>query len=378
MTVFKTYLKVLNRYKFTVILYTALLVGFAAINNTAGTGQQAFEARKPNVYIEDLDNSELSKDFIRYMDTKCELSHLEKEYTKDALFYRQLDYYLTIPKNFEKDILASKNPEIQVEKTGDFASYYANMLSERYIKTVQVYASTQENVSALIKDVKKNLDTQTKVHMETTLDKASIRSITNYYNFAAYSLLAGVMYIIGLVMTTFKREEIQKRMVVSATKQGSIQVKLWLCNVGYALVLWASYVGISYVICGKIVFSQHGLYYILNSFLYLLCATSLAFFVASLLKSREAINGIVNVVALGSAFLCGAFLSVNLLPEFVLKIAHVLPAYWYIQTNEFLRGAEVINTSALQVMYPNMMMLVFFTALFFGLTILTSKMRTRF
>lgn len=377
MTVFKVYLKVLYRYKFSVILYTTLLVAFAAINNQSRTEQSTFEASVPTICIEDLDQSDLSNDFIQYLDSKMEMVDLSKEQRKEALFYRELDYILTIPEDFQKDILNQKEPIISVEKSGDFSSYYANMIVEQYVKAAQIYASTTENAKELIQEINSSLETGNKVYMESTLDHSSLNAITSYYNFSTYSLLAGVLYIIGLTMMSFKKEEIQKRMLISSTKESSIQTQLWFCNIGYALVLWGAYVGISYVICGNIVFSQHGLYYILNSFLYLVCATSMAFFISTLVKSREAINGIVNIVGLGSAFLCGAFLPVSLLPAFVLKIARVLPAYWFVQSNEILRSMEVFNANTLQPIYTNMIVVCMFSVLFFAGTIISTKMRTK-
>lgn len=377
MTVFKVYLKVLYRYKFSVILYTTLLVAFAAVNNQARTDQSVYEAKVPTICIVDQDKSELSQAFVEYMDSKTEIVDMSQEERKDALFYRELDYVLTIPNNFQKEIMAQKNPTITIEKSGDFSSYYANMVMEQFVNAVQIYAKTDTDVKELIEDVNQSLSTETEVHMESSLDRSSLNALTSYYNFSTYSLLAGVLYIIGLAMTSFKKEEIQKRLLVSSTKESTIQTQLWMCNIGYALVLWTLYVGISYIICGNVVFSQNGLYFILNSFVYLICATSMAFFVSTLVNSKEAINGIVNVVGLGSAFLCGAFIPVSLLPKFVLNIARVLPAYWFIQSNEALRSMEVFNNNSLQSIYFNMFVMGLFVILFFGLTLITSRLKMK-
>lgn len=377
MTVFNVYLKVLYRYKFSVILYTTLLVAFAAVNNQARTDQSVYEAKVPTICIVDQDKSELSQAFVEYMDSKTEIVDMSEEDRKDALFYRELDYVLTIPNNFQKEIMEQKSPTITIEKSGDFSSYYANMVMEQFVNAIQIYAKTDTKVKELIEDVNQSLSTETTVHMESSLDRSSLNALTSYYNFSTYSLLAGVLYIIGLAMTSFKKEEIQKRLLVSSTKESTIQTQLWMCNIGYALVLWALYVGISYIICGNVVFSQNGLYFILNSFIYLICATSMAFFVSTLINSKEAINGIVNVVGLGSAFLCGAFIPVSLLPKFVLNIARVLPAYWFIQSNEALRSMEVFNSNNLQNVYFNMFVMGVFALLFFGLTLITSRLKIK-
>ncbi|MDO4466389.1 MAG: ABC transporter permease [Bacillota bacterium] len=377
MTVFKVYLKILNRYKFSVILYTVLLVAFAAINNQSRTQQSMYEASLPTIAIEDLDRSDLSKEFVKYMDSKTEIIEIDAQQRKDALFYRQLDFVLTIPKGFEKDTMAQNVPEIAIEKSGDFSSYYANMIMEQFLQATQRLAKVDTKVEDLIRDVNASLKTETKVYMESKLNHSSLNALTSYYNFSTYSLLAGVLYIIGLTMTSFKKEEIKKRLLVSSTKESSIQTQLWICNIGYALVLWSLYVLISYFICGDVLLSTHGLYYIMNSFVYLICVTTMAFFISTFVQTREAVNGIVNVLGLGSAFLCGAFIPVNLLPKFVLKIARVLPAYWFIQSNETIRTIEVFSNTNVQVIYSNAMVMALFALGFFILTILSSTLKRK-
>lgn len=93
--------------------------------------------------------------------------------------------------------------------------------------------------------------------------------------------------------------------------------------------------------------TKEGLIYILNSFIFTICATTMSFFIGNLITNKNAVNGIVNVVALGSSFLCGAFVPMRWLPDSVLKIAHVLPSYYYISNNETVATLEVFNSATL-------------------------------
>ena len=51
MTVFKTFWKVIKKYKGTIILYTTLLVIFGGINMTTSENQMTFTDSKPDVLI---------------------------------------------------------------------------------------------------------------------------------------------------------------------------------------------------------------------------------------------------------------------------------------------------------------------------------------
>ena len=48
----------------------------------------------------------------------------------------------------------------------------------------------------------------------------------------------------------------------------------------------------------------------------------------------------------------------------VLNIAHILPAYWYINSNELLASIEVINFNTLQPVFINSLVIIGFACLF--------------
>ncbi len=51
MTVFKTFLKIVNKYKFIILLYTILLIVFAGFNMQTSDNSVSFIASKPSVLI---------------------------------------------------------------------------------------------------------------------------------------------------------------------------------------------------------------------------------------------------------------------------------------------------------------------------------------
>ena len=123
-------------------------------------------------------------------------------------------------------------------------------------------------------------------------------------------------------------------------------------------------------------FTMHGLVYILNSLIFTLCALTIAFVIGNSIKNKNAVNGIVNVVALGSSFLCGAFVPMELLPDFVLKIAHILPSYWYIKTNEILKTTEIINLDTIMPILINIGIVFCFTIVFAFISNIMAKKKS--
>ena len=108
MTVFNTVLKIVNKYKFNIILYTVLLVSFAGINFKSGNNITNFVETKPDIYIiNDDENKGITKDLIKYLNKNTNIKDLDndEEAINDALFYRDVNYIIHIPKNFREDFL---------------------------------------------------------------------------------------------------------------------------------------------------------------------------------------------------------------------------------------------------------------------------------
>lgn len=370
MTVFKTFLKVLNRYKGMVILYTVMLIVFGGLNMKSNNQTTDFIATKPSVLIINNDeNVGLTKGLIDYISENSDVKNIENndDSINDALFYREVNYIIYIPENFRKDILSGKNPEILVKSTGDYQANLTEMMVERYVKLANVYIKglyeneSVEKESEIIEKIKNVLNQNTEIQITTKLDTTNLAKLSRYYSFANYTLLAGVIFVICTILSSFKNEMVNKRTIISSTNYKKHNLQLMLANSLFAICLWGLYIIVSFILFGNAMCSLHGLLYGINSFVFVLCTVSIAFLISSLVKSKGGINGIVNVVALGSSFLCGSFVPTQWLPDYVIKIAHILPSYWFIHNNELIQNIEVVNFDSLKIVFINMGIVVLFT-----------------
>ena len=234
------------------------------------------------------------------------------------------------------------------------------MLLERYIKFSNIYQNIVTSEEELIYNINDILENNIQVEITSKLDTNQLSKAAFYYNFANYSILAGCVYVICLILSSFKEEKIAKRTIISSMNYKAHNRKLLLSNSLFAFILWASYVLLSFLLVGNIMFTMHGVAYIVNSFIFTICAVTIAFLIGNLVTNKNAINGIINVVALGSSFLCGAFVPMEWLPDAVLNIAHILPSYYYIKSNELLKEIEVINFETMHEIIINMGIILVF------------------
>ncbi|MCI8481934.1 MAG: hypothetical protein HFJ27_02365, partial [Clostridia bacterium] len=65
------------------------------------------------------------------------------------------------------------------------------------------------------------------------------------------------------------------------------------------------------------------------------------------------------------------------LPDIVLKIAHVLPSYYYIKTNELLTNIETVNFEGMQEIIGNMTIVLIFTIAFMLLSSIVARQKRR-
>lgn len=361
MIVFKTFLKILNKKKMIVILYTAILLVFAGFNIETNETSMSFTPTKPDIYIIIEDEEEgLTKNLIDFLDKnsnhKTQIKNLD-----DALFYRDINMIIKIPYGYRKSILNKKPLEIEIKSTNDYQASLMELLLKKYLNVQELYLNIYQNESDLINHINETLKKEISFEITTKLDTLALEKAKYYYNFSNYAILAGLIYVVCLILCFFKEENIQKRTIISSMNYKKFNRILLLSNALFAIGLWFLYVILSFIFVGNIMFSLHGLFYILNSLIFCLCALSIAFFIGNTIKNKDAINGIVNVIALGSSFLCGAFVPVEFLPKSVISFSKILPSYWFINTNELLSSMEKIEFFPLLF---NFFVIILFTILF--------------
>lgn len=379
MTVFKTFFRIVNKLKPTIILYTALLIIFGAVNMKTSDNNINFVNSKPDILIINKDvNKGLTKNLIDYMKKNSNIVKVEnnEEKINDALFYREVSYVIYIPKDYRKNVLLGKNPKLDIKKTDEYDAHLSEMMLKRYIKLQNIYNKEAGSEDELITLINDNINDDVNVKITSKVDTSKTYNIAYYFNFASYSILAIIIYIICLVLCSFKEESISKRINISSINYKSHNNKILLASIVFSSIVWLLFVIIGVTIVGDIMFSIRGLISIINSFIFTFCALTLSILISSITNNKNAISGIVNVIALGSAFLCGAFVPAEYLPSSVLNFAHILPAYYYINSNDLLKNIDVINISSMHPIIINMIIIIMFSILFIILNnVVTRKKR---
>ena len=378
MTVFKTFWKIVNKYKGTIILYTVMLISFGGINLASNDTTTTFTSTLPNIAIVNNDQkSVLTNNLINYLSENSKVVDIENDEEKinDALFYRDVSYVVYIPKNYTNDVLKGMNPTIDIKSTNDYTSSLEEMMLTDYLNLQNTYLKLTTDQAKLTNYINDTLKDKSEVVLTSKVDTKSFSKVSRYFNFASYSILAVVIFIITLVLTSFKEKTVNKRIVVSSMNYKKHNGLILKSSLLYALIVWVLFSLLAIILLGKSLLNIRGLLLLLNTLIFTLQALTFALLISSLVNNKDAIGGIVNVVALGSAFLCGAFIPSMYLPEKVVSISHIFPAYYYNNSNDLVTSLEVINLTTLKPFITNIMMMLVFMLVFIVLNNFVIKNR---
>ena len=203
MTVFRTFWKLVRKYKGMIILYTVMLILFGSINMSSNNQSLVFMASKPDVLIVNNDIDEgITRNLIDYVERNANLVDIKdnEESRDDALFYRDVSYIIYIPNNYRNDVLSGKNPVLDIKSALDYEASFMEMMLKRYIKIQNVYANFYNNESDIIEAINSSLISKSKIDITAKVDTSKTERMSFYFNFASYSIMAVILYIISLVL----------------------------------------------------------------------------------------------------------------------------------------------------------------------------------
>lgn len=358
MQVFKTYFKIIKKNMVQISIYTVIFIVLAIAFSFSSTSQSIdnFTQSKTRVaFINEDENSILIKGFKEYLGNYSVYVPIENNTKKlqDALFFRDIEYIVRIPKGFAEDIMAGK--DVKIAKTtiaGSINSIYIDMLINKYINTTKLYLTNDNNITEpeLIKQVAKDLKIDTKVQIKRD-NKQGEKTGSNaiyFFNYLAYAIISILLLGVTSIMMVFNNRNLKRRNLCSPMKNLSINMQIILGDIIFAISCWGFMMVINFILFKQDMFSINGVYFCINSFVFTVMALCMAFLVGLFVKSSNAQSGIANILGLGLSFISGVFVPQEVLSKTVLNIAKFTPTYWYVKANTAI--SNLTNFSSENIM----------------------------
>ena len=334
-----------------------------------------FEKTRINLAIADQDDSTLSHALTEYLKTIHNVYRISAEPTvmQEELFYRNAEYIVQIPKDFYKTCIVDENPLSVTKVPGSYSSFYVDQQINAWLNSIRTYTAagfSQKEAAAAA--LEQSVSEVTMYHDEETAVETP--GYTYYFRSIPFLFLAVLCYSMGYILLAFRKEDIQKRMLASAISTRRQNLEGLLAMFTISLLLWLIAVVGAGVMYGKELLTSKVLgYYLLNTFLMLTIALSLAYLIGLFMKNINMLNGFSNIISLGICFLSGVFVPMNIMDKKVLMVAQFLPVYWYENVNETLSRYHVVSGKVAVDIWKSMGIEVMFTFALLALILAVSK-----
>lgn len=376
MTIFKTYWKIVKKNIGIIILYTVMLLVFGTMNLKANKNSFEFISSKPDIIIVNNSSGIITDNLISYLKTNANVKNITDENDiDDAVFFRDANYVIYIPKEFENKIENGKEFNIDIKTNNSYDSYIASELLNKYLDVFSKYMNLYNDKILAIQKLDNTLNKKASVVIE---NKTNLNSKTSlFYNFSSYSIMAIVIYIICLVLSSFNDEKISKRTNVSGMNYKTFNNYLYISSFTFTFIIFIVYLILSFLILKSSILNINGILYSLNMFIFFIVSFTMTILISNLVKSKGAISGVVNVISLGSAFLCGAFIPIKYMPSFALKIAHIFPTFYFIDNNEYIASLQNFDKSSYEFVLKNFIIMIIFVMIFLILNSLVTRFKRK-
>lgn len=376
MTVFKTYWKIVKKNLGIIILYTVMLLVFGTMNLKTNKNSFEYVSSKPDIIIVNNSSGIITDNLISYLKTNANVKNITDETDiDDAVFFRDANYVIYIPKEFENKLESGKEVNIDIKTNNSYDSYIASKLLNKYLDVFSKYMNLYNDKVLAIQKLDNTLNKKAGVVIE---NKTNLNSKTSlFYNFSSYSIMAIVIYIICLVLSSFNDEKISKRTNVSGMNYKTFNNYLYISSFTFTFIIFIVYLILSFLILKNSILNINGFLYSLNMFIFFIVSFTMAILISNLVKSKGAISGVVNVISLGSAFLCGAFIPVKYMPSFALKIAHIFPTFYFIDNNEYIASLQNFDKASYEFVLKNFIIMIVFIIFFLILNTLLTRFKRK-
>lgn len=384
MEVFKAYFKIIRKQIPMISVYVVLFIGISMIfTSILGSLHGEFAATKSKVALfNDDKGSPIAVGLEAYLGDMAAIVKIpdNTESIEDALFCGNIEYALRIPAGFSKGLMEGTGSVklMRTAASGTSASVYTDMLVNRYLGIAELYARSIPGISQaqIAEYVAADLAVQTDVKLNTYGRAAETNTLTYYFNYLAYSIMAVMMIGVTSFMMAFNEKDFSNRNQCSPMKPLWMNVQILLGNMAFAAIVWTAFCTAIFLLYGKAPLNAGTALLCVNALSMTVVSLGMGFLAGKFIRNAGVQSAVTNVVSLGMSFICGVFVPQEMLGKTVLDIARFLPAYWYVKAVDDIKNMTAFSfQDMLPALYGMLIQLGFAAALFIVALVVTKQRR---
>jgi ABC-2 type transport system permease protein len=384
MPVFKVYFKIIKANMSQMFIYLVVFLAISLLYSLSATtkNEENFSQTKTNVAFINLDeNTALITGFKEYLSKSANFIDVENkpEKLQDALFFREVEYIVTIPKGFTQDFLKGKPTELQkIVVPNSTSRMYVDMSINKYFNMARVYINNSPGITPenLAKEVSKGSSLNTKVELKSFgVKKQNNTFAVASFNYLAYSLFSVLILGVSSILMVFNDKNLNRRNLCSPMKNRSFNLQLIMGNLVFALATYVVMAGFGFLLNREHMMSYNGLLLCINALVFTIVALSISYLVGLLIKNKNAQSAIANVLTLGLSFISGVFVPQEVLSAKAMSIASFTPTYWYVKGNNVIGKLSNFSFDNLSPVFTYMLIELGFAVAVFSVALVVSKQK---
>lgn len=355
MNVFKTYIKLIPSFLPSILIYgilfTALMLMTVGSQDGISSGATNFGDFSALTAVNDLDNTPESRALTDYLENhpNIEIVEVKPEKIQDSLYYRKIEYALTINKGYAEKLRSGNTENIfssQVLNNSTSQMYMETQLNS-FVSCAILYITGGYDSEAASVEAAKQLNkgvTVTSYQRENGWHEEN-RTIFYFFNYMPYILLMMILQIIVPTITAFFSDDLRSRALCSPVKPVFYTAQIIAGAFTICLIIVAALTAVGAAISEGRIFEYIFGYSYLQLLIFAVFSLALSALIGVICSgSKKVVNYatsmVSNVLGLGMAFLCGVFVPQSLMGEEILNFGKFFPAYWYVRANNMIMWAD--------------------------------------
>lgn len=328
--------------------FSALIVLAAALFSNLSSGNEDDDI---NIGVVDMDGSILSETLVQSLETRYTVKRLNEDDDITAeLSNNRVSYVLTIGEGYQSPILSGTAPELSgVALEASDVQHLVSSAAENQTRALVTLAAgvPESELKALI-DIWR---AQSVVHVSLVEAKASWDSIAAWLNFYAWTGPLIALFLVRTLMQD-RRGGLPERVGALPKSRrnyllGQILAALTMSELAVVLILFGTSVAVDYPL-------PNAAHLVLIFTLYSMFTTGLSFGFYSVIRNEGTVAAVVTIGSTLLAMLGGSYWPVEVMPEFMQRLAYFSPVYWFVRA---MNNIEMITTQTYWL--PVLMLLAF-------------------
>lgn len=231
------------------------------------------------------------------------------------------------------------------------------------------------NIEEAIKNTGNTMDNSITVKMKKEDNKVTYSDDYYYYRVLPYILMALIISAIGPVYIAFGRDGIRQRISASSLtlKSQNLQFIFGASAVSFVILMMFNILPL--ILYGSDMTVIKLILYVANTLCFILIAVAITIMFGSIASSDAILASMINVVALGTSFLGGVFVPVEIFGKNMRMVAKFMPTYWYIYAVDDIVKVKELTFEALRKILQGMGMQLMFALAFMSIAAVIVRRR---